>query len=337
MSHPTLRDLYATHGGKVSDKWSIYLDTYQRVFDPYRDQPVKLLEIGVQNGGSLEIWTRFFPHAEKLVGCDIDPACGELRYEDPRVSIVVGDANLASTEERIAAISERFDIVIDDGSHTSSDIVRSFARYFPRLSTGGVFVIEDLHCSYWREFGGGIYDPTASMNFLKRLADVINHEHWGVEARRAEVLATFEQAYGAVFDEQVLAELHSVEFVNSMCVLRKRESSQNELGKRHFSGTLQAVKEGNGTAATDSRSRPSQLDNPWSKVAEPPELQVVQLRQALADATAEGAQWRSESERLAARLKLKETHLEEVLSSRSWRVTAPLRAARKWFSRGGKE
>jgi len=89
----TLKQFYREHEGKVSDKWSLYLAEYDRLFLPYQKLPVRLLEIGIQNGGSLEIWSRFFPNAAKLVGCDIDPNCARLQYDDPRIAVVVADAN----------------------------------------------------------------------------------------------------------------------------------------------------------------------------------------------------------------------------------------------------
>ena len=133
--------------------------------------PLRLLEIGIQNGGSLEIWPKFFPNAQQIVGCDIRPECARLTYRNPRISVVVGDANSDEAQAAVLAHSAIFDVIIDDGSHASSDIVRSFARYFPHLSDGGIFVVEDLHCSYWKEFDGGLFDPFSSVNFFKRLAD----------------------------------------------------------------------------------------------------------------------------------------------------------------------
>src|SRR4051794_13318262 len=84
-----LADLYAAHHGKVSDKWSLYLATYQRRFAPYQSKSVRFLEIGVQNGGSLAIWAQYFKSAIAIIGCDINAACGELCYDDPRISVVV--------------------------------------------------------------------------------------------------------------------------------------------------------------------------------------------------------------------------------------------------------
>nr|MBP9087896.1 class I SAM-dependent methyltransferase [Kofleriaceae bacterium] len=138
MQDATLRQLYEQHQGKVSDKWSIYLAEYDRLFSYYRSQPVRMLEIGIQNGGSLEVWSKYFRFAERLVGCDINPDCAKLIYDDPRISVIVGDANADHSAEQVFACSEKFDIIIDDGSHTSSDIVRSFARYFPSIVDGGM-------------------------------------------------------------------------------------------------------------------------------------------------------------------------------------------------------
>ena len=201
MQDATLRQLYEQHQGKVSDKWSIYLAEYDRLFSYYRQQPVRMLEIGIQNGGSLEVWSKYFRFADRLIGCDINPDCAKLTYEDPRISVIVGDANADDITEQVFARSEKFDIIIDDGSHTSSDIVRSFARYFPSIVDGGIFVAEDLHCSYWQGFEGGLFHPLSSIAFFKRLADIISHEHWGVPTARKEILAGFMQHYDFDIDD----------------------------------------------------------------------------------------------------------------------------------------
>lgn len=111
LKRKTLDQLYATHTGKVSDKWSSYLTEYERFFSEYRDKPVRLLEIGVQNGGSLEIWSQYFTNARKFIGCDIDPACAQLRYDDPRIAVVIGDANSDAAQDAILEQSKEFDTV----------------------------------------------------------------------------------------------------------------------------------------------------------------------------------------------------------------------------------
>jgi glycosyltransferase involved in cell wall biosynthesis/predicted nucleic acid-binding Zn-ribbon protein len=280
---PSLERLYAEHDGKVADKWSSYLREYDRVFRDLRERPVRVLEIGIQNGGSLDRWARFFSNAQCIIGCDIDPNCGVLRYDDPRIAVVIGDANTDETQGQIAELATALDIIIDDGSHRSSDIIRSFARYFPLLSADGLFIVEDLHCSYWKEFEGGLFHPHAAMTFLKRLADVINHEHWGVPRFRADFLCGVSEQYGVEFHDQDLGHIHSIEFCNSLCVIRKAPSDENMLGTRITVGSSEQVTEG--ILRLHGQRRPDRLDqsdNVWSQSAVAPEDELTQKRAEIA-------------------------------------------------------
>lgn len=209
------------------------------MFDNCRDKPVRLLEIGIENGGSLEIWPKYFSNASVLLGCDINPDCARLSYDDPRIGVIVGDATAPDVFERVFQRTPQFDIIIDDGSHLSSDIIKSFALYFPRLAEGGIFIVEDLHCSYWEQFQGGLFDPYSSITFFKRLADIINHEHWGISKARADILRGFFTKYGCEVDEEALTQVHSVEFINSMCVVRKESADKNGLGNRVIAGSAE--------------------------------------------------------------------------------------------------
>jgi hypothetical protein len=261
---PTLGQLYSLHKGKVSDKWSSYLIEYERIFSEYRNRPVRLLEVGVQNGGSLEIWAQYFAHAQKIIGCDINPKCGELQYDDPRISVVVGGVNSDDTENEIFKQMATIDIIIDDGSHRSSDIVKTFLRYFEYLTDGGVYIAEDLHCSYWQKFEGGLFAPHSSMAFFKRLADIVNYEHWGVDISREEVIRSFLNDYDCNFSEDVLQGIYSIKFCNSLCIIRKEKPSLNLLMERfvagkkaEFDGVLLKL---HGTIGHKS----NESDNPWS-------------------------------------------------------------------------
>jgi len=240
----TLEQLYQEHRGKLSDKWSLYLTEYDRLFAPYQSRPVRLLEIGVQNGGSLEIWDQYFPNARKIIGCDIDPKCAALRYGSTRIGVVVGDANSDDCESKILQHAPTFDIIIDDGSHRSSDIIRSFGRYFPYLDVNGIYVAEDLHCSYWNNFEGGLYNPLSAMSFFKRLTDILNHEHWRNNKSANELLARFGNEFGVDFQNLDLSNVHSIEFMNSLCAIKTSASEKNTLGKRVIVGMDEYVTSG---------------------------------------------------------------------------------------------
>jgi SAM-dependent methyltransferase len=241
MSRKSLRTLYTDHTGKVSDKWALFIDVYDRVLGPFRERPIDFIEVGVQNGGSLEIWAKFFPEARTLVGCDNDPRCGELAFDDPRIRVVVGPINETATYREIAKHMTGFDVFIDDGSHTSPDIVSSFVNYFRFLRPGGLYLIEDLHCAYWRHWGGGIGQPTGAMGFLKLLADGIHHNYWKDQASFTELAAPF-FAPGAKVDATLAAGINAITFYDSLCVIEKREpGNAGRVGERLIAGTEASV------------------------------------------------------------------------------------------------
>lgn len=345
MAKENLHQIYARRTGKVSDKWSLYLTEYDRLFAPMADRPVRILEIGVQNGGSLEVWSEYFPKARAIVGCDINPDCARLTFDDSRIGVVVGDANLPEIEAQVLQRSPQFDIIIDDGSHMSSDIVRSFVLYFPRLVSDGLFVAEDLHCSYWGTFEGGLYDPNSSMAFFKRLSDVINHEHWGMAKSRADALRGIFNYYGCELDEQTLAQVHSIEFINSMCVVRKAEGPAT-LGHRVISGTLELVRPGH----LDFNGGAYELDalfdetaNVWSNRLAAPSEELAAIGEILGNAVSPSPGVVDEVSHLHQReaaLQQREAALQknladlearhrQVIDSRCWRLTAAFR----WLGR----
>lgn len=227
--------------GKASDKWASYLPAYDFWFAKFRDAPVRILEIGVQNGGHLEVLARYFKNAELIIGCDIDPACATLKYEDKRIKVIIGDVNADEVERNVTALSDSFDIIIDDGSHTQQDIIASFARYFPKLKTGGIYLAEDLHTSYWQEFGGGLFDPLSAIGFFSRLVDVLNFEHWGICLSLQDFLSPYQNRYSVQFDIRSLTRIHTISFQNSICVITKEEVELNGLGTRIIVGNTANV------------------------------------------------------------------------------------------------
>ena len=336
MTKNSLKKLCEKHSGKVSDKWSSYIVEYERILGDYRDQPVTLLEIGVQNGGSLEIWSKFFVNASKFVGCDINPDCAKLNYEDPRIVVIVGDANSHEVQLKVLQHAPSFDVIIDDGSHCSSDIVKSFAAYFPHLSDGGIFVVEDLHCSYWEEFEGGLFDPYSSINFFKRLVDVINHEHWGVSKLRIDILRGFFLKYDCQVDENLLAQIHSIEFINSICVIKKESSLNNALGTRFILGLNKASDAELVNSHSNLSMAPSQVTNAWAVRAIAPDEDVMRLENELRLLNKSLAERDVTIVALNKILSERDETIAELYSSTSWRFTKPLRVVQHHFKKNSR-
>ncbi len=135
MKDYTLFDMFESHGGRQVDKWRHYFDIYEKHFERFRGKSPRVLELGVDHGGSLQLWKRYFGHGAEIIGVDIDP---EAMFEESQITTVCTD----QTDPTIAA-SGPFDIVIDDGSHNPEHQVASFDILWPRCT--GVYLIEDCH------------------------------------------------------------------------------------------------------------------------------------------------------------------------------------------------
>lgn len=260
----TYAECVLQHKGKIADKWSSYLPIYNQLFTHSREEPLSILEIGVQNGGSLECYASYFQNAKFIIGCDIDKACERLTFQEANIHLIVGDANAHETRTRILNICDAFDFIIDDGSHTSSDIITSFSTYFPHLKLGGSYIIEDLHCSYWRSFEGGLYGERSSLSFLKLLADVINSEHWGINKTRSQFI---EETFPGILPdgaESWLETIYSIQFFNSVCVIQKAAPEIVGLGRRVISGSVEAVTENAKQHDATPPIHIAQDDNPLS-------------------------------------------------------------------------
>ncbi len=122
-----------------------YLHVYERYFGSIRQEPLNILELGVDKGASLRMWKEYFPRAQ-VFGVDINPVSKAHEEERIRISILSQD-DKAGLEE-LASSAGGFDIVVDDASHINQLTIASFQILFPFLKQGGYYVIEDLFMSY---------------------------------------------------------------------------------------------------------------------------------------------------------------------------------------------
>ena len=210
-------EVFTSHRGKYSDKWSQYLDVYDRVLQDLPN-PKSILEIGVQNGGSLEIWDTLYPDADFIIGIDVDKKCSDLEFQSSKIKVLVGDAKSDETIRQALEIVNSFDIVIDDGSHTSEDIIVNLIKLLPTLKPGAIYLIEDLHASYWDSFGGSLFGSETAMAFLKRLADALNRNYWNQNFTHHDL---FDYGDIKLTNEFILAvnQIAEIRFFDSISVL----------------------------------------------------------------------------------------------------------------------
>jgi hypothetical protein len=134
----TLEDVYCGLGHRT-DKGTAhtYLNFYQEMLSPWRDKPVRIVEIGVGEGGDLDLWDRYFTHPDtRIIGVDHAAA----RMTAGRIQTVPVPHN----HEAAASLIGPVDLVIDDGSHQPEDQEAAFRVWWPHVKPGGLYVIEDL-------------------------------------------------------------------------------------------------------------------------------------------------------------------------------------------------
>ena len=175
MKSNRLKEYFENNNGKLIHKWIHYFDIYDRHFVRYRNKSVTILEFGVFQGGSLQMWRHYFGKKARIIGVDINPKCKSL--EEKGIEIYIGDQEdkifLRELMDKVGSV----DVVIEDGGHRMKQQINTFTEVYPHVREGGIFLIEDLHTSYWSDYGGGYKNPSSFIEYAKNLIDDINAWH----------------------------------------------------------------------------------------------------------------------------------------------------------------
>jgi 23S rRNA U2552 (ribose-2'-O)-methylase RlmE/FtsJ len=148
-----LREYFEQNGGKLIHKWIHYFEIYDRYFSKFRGTDVHLVEIGVSQGGSLQMWKDYFGPKARIYGIDVNKDCKQL--EEDQVEILIGDQGDIKFLKQLKEAIPRIDILLDDGGHTMKQQINTFEQLYPAISQKGIYLCEDVHTSYWKKFGGG--------------------------------------------------------------------------------------------------------------------------------------------------------------------------------------
>jgi hypothetical protein len=168
--------------GPGMNKFEGYFDMYDRslsVLLRSRDvsdaQTIKVLEIGVQSGGSIVLWQRIFGK-DRLEYHGIDSNSNTTRFhkESDRIYIHVGDPEDATFLKAVGAHGQ-FDIIVQTGPFPKRQeaLVRQF---WDNLVSDGVMIVEDTHVSY-HTAGMGALAPGNFLQFAKSLTEHLNAYH----------------------------------------------------------------------------------------------------------------------------------------------------------------
>lgn len=153
----TLDQIALRHGADKASKHPVkghdYARHYDKLFEPLRNDQIKLLEVGVGSGESIRTWLEYFRRAH-IYGCDIVSNTNQWNTHypvgttnpEPRYDFLQGDQGSKDHWACYMAYSGvDFTIVIDDGSHMAKDIQVTFGCLWPAVVPGGFYAIEDMN------------------------------------------------------------------------------------------------------------------------------------------------------------------------------------------------
>ena len=196
---------------------------YQRFYSHFLaeyDGHGAIVEIGYGKGDGVKFWRKLYPSAFLYVA-DKDVVVKGDGFEVVRVD--------QSSKDQLTGFSaflsdKNIGVIIDDGSHIPEHQLLSFNILFDVLASGGIYIVEDIECSYWKrgtcygyptEYGSG--SSESLIRKLLMLSNWINREF----LPSAEVIALRGELVAAGFDPRVLEGVASISFAHNCVAIRK--------------------------------------------------------------------------------------------------------------------
>ncbi len=205
--HDQIEKIFYEGDHPICQKWAHYFDIYEENLSFLRQKDCTFVEIGVSQGGSVAMWKEYFGPRARIIGIDINPEA--VRFADSQVDIVIGDQENIDFLRDFALRYGPFDAVLDDGGHTMVQQINTFNEFYPFVKEGGVYLCEDVHTSYHKEFGGGLRRPETFIEFMKMGVDHL-HDWYHAEFVKENSLAR---------------NTRSICFYDSIVALRKKSFS----------------------------------------------------------------------------------------------------------------
>lgn len=154
----------------ASLKVDSYFYTYEELLGRFRGKPIVFVEVGVLSGGSLFMWRDYFGEEARIIGIEFNPAA--TKWRDHGFEIFIGDQSDPAFWRTFFDEVGPVDVLLDDGGHTNEQQIVTCMQAAPHIKDGGLMIVEDVHTSYFPEFGNP--SKRSFVGFAKRMIDGIN-------------------------------------------------------------------------------------------------------------------------------------------------------------------
>lgn len=159
-----------------SIKLNSYFDIYETIFKEFKNKPITFVEVGIFGGGSLFMWKKYFHPKSRIIGIDLNPKSKD--YEKYGFEIFIGDQEDENFWKKFYKTVGKVDIVLDDGGHTDPQQIQTLISAINNIKQNGLIVIEDVHTSYFTEFGNP--SKNSFVNYSKKIVDLINSRYFSL-------------------------------------------------------------------------------------------------------------------------------------------------------------
>lgn len=197
---------------KCSDTHN-YLNKYEMFLQKWKNEKINVLELGVFDGASIEMWEKYFLNA-MIYGVDIDERC--KKYEGGRKKVVIQDLNDEDGIDQLSYI--RPTIIIDDASHIRTHQIKALWHLLPIMQPGGVFIMEDLGTNY-DKYRNMIYNDSdvSCADFCLAISDVVlSGEFVKTSKTKPELVPLKEEI------EFLAKQIEMAIFINESCLFIKK-------------------------------------------------------------------------------------------------------------------
>lgn len=119
-----------------------FTNTYENIFKDLKNKDINFLEIGVANGHSIASWYKYFSNA-LINGMDIKKK-DKLFYKGKRLNYSSVDCLNQKQVSNFLRKNKKFDVIIDDSSHTYDAYFYNLKNFYKHLKNGGIYILEDF-------------------------------------------------------------------------------------------------------------------------------------------------------------------------------------------------
>jgi 23S rRNA U2552 (ribose-2'-O)-methylase RlmE/FtsJ len=230
-SEKTYKQAFHSKRKYPSLKFENYFEIFDLLAGHLYDSKITYLELGVADGGSLEIARKLFGEKSTIIGVDLYEDKSFLKNDGTANHIIFGNQTSDETKNKLISITANsgIDIIVDDGSHISEDMILSFIKLFPLLNENGIYIIEDLNVINSSKHYKSFYGITI-FDYMKGLSENLNNPFRDFsrakdrykEPRETRKPFSIKNKGGLLINDDIVKQIFSIQWFENMVAITKK-------------------------------------------------------------------------------------------------------------------